>query len=110
MTPEQIDQLGPAVLAPAREAGAAIMAIYATDFVKRKKDDHSPVTDADEEAEAIILAGLRRLTPEIPVIAEEMAAAGDLPDVSAGPFWLVDPLDGPREFIVRNGDLHTEEQ
>lgn len=105
MTPEQIDQLGPAVLALAREAGAAIMAIYATDFAKRKKDDHSPVTDADEEAEAIILAGLRRLTPDLPVIAEEMAAAGKLPDIGEGPFWLVDPLDGTREFIARNGDF-----
>src|SRR5690606_28410416 len=54
---------------------------------------------------AIILAGLRRLTPAIPVIAEEMAAAGELPDVSVGPFWLVDPLDGTREFIARNGDF-----
>lgn len=105
MSPEQIEQLGPAALALARDAGAAIMAIYATDFENRKKDDHSPVTDADEEAEAIILAGLRRLTPDLPVIAEEMAAAGDLPDVSAGPFWLVDPLDGTREFIARNGDF-----
>lgn len=105
MTPAQIDSLGPAVLALAREAGAAVMAIYATDFEKRKKDDHSPVTDADEQAEAIILAGLQRLTPGLPVIAEEMAAAGKLPDVGAGPFWLVDPLDGTREFIARNGDF-----
>lgn len=105
MAPEEIDRLGPAVLALAREAGAAIMAIYATDFAKRKKDDHSPVTDADEEAEAIILAGLQRLTPDLPVIAEEMAAAGKLPDIGEGPFWLVDPLDGTREFIARNGDF-----
>lgn len=105
MTSEDIDELGPPVLALAREAGAAIMTIYATDFEKRKKDDHSPVTDADETAEAIILSGLRRLTPHLPIIAEEMAAAGNLPDVGAGPFWLVDPLDGTREFIARNGDF-----
>ncbi len=105
MTPEQIDALGPEILALARAAGVAIMRIYATDFEKRRKDDHSPVTDADEEAEAIILAGLRRLTPDLPVIAEEMAAAGNLPDIGTGPFWLVDPLDGTREFIARNGDF-----
>jgi 3'(2'), 5'-bisphosphate nucleotidase len=100
------DTLADALLPLAREAGAAIMAIYATPFVTRSKDDRSPVTDADDAAETIILAGLRRLTPDIPVIAEELAARGEAPQVKdGGPFWLVDPLDGTREFIERNGEF-----
>src|SRR3546814_6123709 len=67
--------------------------------------DHFPVTDADEAAEAVILAGLLDLTPDIPVIAEELAARGRLPALGPGRFWLVDPLDGTREFIGRNGEF-----
>lgn len=89
----------------ARQAGAAIMAIYATDFDARTKDDNSPVTDADETAEALIVPALRRLAPDIPVVAEEAAAAGDVPNVGDGPFWLVDPLDGTKEFLNRNGEF-----
>ncbi len=88
----------------AHQAGAAIMAIYATDFEIRDKNDDSPVTEADEKAEAVILAELARLTPDIPVISEEAAAAGRIPAV-ASRFWLVDPLDGTREFIRRNGEF-----
>lgn len=105
MNDRDIEQLGPAVLALAYDAADAIMAIYATEFERRVKDDHSPVTDADEAAEEIILQGLHRLTPGVPVIAEEMAAAGKLPAIGTGPFWLVDPLDGTREFVARNGDF-----
>ncbi|MCW0235645.1 MAG: 3'(2'),5'-bisphosphate nucleotidase CysQ, partial [Ferrovibrio sp.] len=97
--------LADALLPLAQEAGAAIMAIYATPFVSRSKDDRSPVTDADDAAELIILAGLRRLTPDIPIVAEELAARGEAPQVGGGPFWLVDPLDGTREFIERNGEF-----
>jgi 3'(2'), 5'-bisphosphate nucleotidase len=89
----------------ARQAGGAIMAIYATDFDARVKPDHSPVTDADETAERIILEGLARLAPEIPVVAEESAAAGRLPANLGTRFWLVDPLDGTREFLARNGEF-----
>lgn len=89
----------------ARQAGTAIMAVYATDFSVRGKGDASPVTAADEQAEAIILAGLADLAPGIPVVAEESVAAGRIPDVSAGRFWLVDPLDGTREFVNRNGEF-----
>lgn len=97
--------LAEALLPLAHEAGAAIMAVYATAFTARAKDDRSPVTDADDAAETIILAGLRKLTPEIPVVAEELAARGEAPQVGDGPFWLVDPLDGTREFIERNGEF-----
>lgn len=80
------------------------MAIYATDFEIRDKNDDSPVTEADEKAEAVILAELARLTPDIPVISEEAAAAGRIPAVVSR-FWLVDPLDGTKEFIRRNGEF-----
>jgi 3'(2'), 5'-bisphosphate nucleotidase len=83
----------------ARDAGAKIMTYYQGDFEVRSKADASPVTAADEAAEAIIIAGLNRLTPDIPVIAEEASAAGKTADVSAGRFWLVDPLDGTKEFV-----------
>jgi 3'(2'), 5'-bisphosphate nucleotidase len=89
----------------ARQAGAVVMEVYATDFAVRGKGDASPVTEADEQAEAVILAGLAALAPDIPVVAEESAAAGRTPDVSGGRFWLVDPLDGTREFIHRNGEF-----
>ena len=93
-----------ALLPVARSAGAAIMQVYATDFAVRGKTDASPVTEADERAEALILSELARLTPEIPVVSEEEAAAGRIPAVGER-FWLVDPLDGTKEFINRNGEF-----
>jgi len=91
----------------ARAAGEAILQIYATDFKVRGKDDASPVTEADERAEKVILAGLLELTPDVPVVAEESVAAGRVPDLPASGrrFWLVDPLDGTKEFINRNGEF-----
>ncbi len=88
----------------ARQAGDVVMAIYMTDFEVRGKGDASPVTEADERAEAVILAGLAALTPEIPVVAEEAVAAGRIPEVGER-FWLVDPLDGTKEFVRRNGEF-----
>jgi 3'(2'), 5'-bisphosphate nucleotidase len=91
----------------ARAAGAAAMAVYHTPFTVEGKADASPVTEADRRAEAVILAALRVLTPDVPVVAEEAVAAGGLPVIaSLGPrFWLVDPLDGTREFVLRNGEF-----
>src|SRR5215813_10945615 len=89
----------------AREAAREIMRIYAGDLGVRDKADKSPVTDADHAAEAIIVAGLRALTPGTPVVAEEEIAAGHVPKLDGGPFWLVDPLDGTKEFIKRNGEF-----
>lgn len=80
------------------------MEVYATDFDVRGKSDASPVTLADERAEAVILEALRTLDPHSPVIAEEAVAAGHVPEVDDR-FWLVDPLDGTREFIGRNGEF-----
>lgn len=89
----------------AEAAASEIMRIYAGDLGVRDKADSSPVTDADHAAEAIILAGLRRLTPDIAIVAEEEMAAGRIPTLNGGPFWLVDPLDGTKEFIKKNGEF-----
>jgi 3'(2'), 5'-bisphosphate nucleotidase len=88
----------------AQRAGGAIMAVYATDFAVRDKVDASPVTVADEAAEKIILADLANIAPDVPVVAEESVAAGHVP-VIAERFFLVDPLDGTREFIGRRDEF-----
>ncbi len=95
----------PEIAALARRAGAAIMEIYATDFDHQTKADKSPVTAADLAAEAIIETDLAQLTPDIPLVAEEAASEGRLPEISNGRFWLVDPLDGTREFLNRNDEF-----
>jgi 3'(2'),5'-bisphosphate nucleotidase len=85
-------------------AGRAILAVYGSDFAVATKADQSPVTEADAEGERIILAGLAGLAPDIPVVAEEACSEGHVPQVG-GRFFLVDPLDGTREFIARNGEF-----
>ena len=93
------------VVALAIEAGRAILEVYATEFDVQEKDDHSPLTRADMASHAIIVAGLERLTPEIPIISEESG----LPDFETRGrwrrYWLIDPLDGTREFVSRNGEF-----
>jgi len=89
----------------ARLAGDEIMKVYAGDFTTARKADQSPVTAADVAAEAVIVAALRRLTPDIPVVAEEEAHAHGLPEQAPERFWLVDPLDGTKEFVARNGEF-----
>jgi 3'(2'), 5'-bisphosphate nucleotidase len=88
----------------ARRAGEVVMAVYASDFEVRGKTDASPVTLADEQAEAVIVAALRELAPGVPIVAVEAVAAGQVPQAAAR-FWLVDPLDGTKEFISRNGEF-----
>lgn len=88
----------------ALEAGRAIMEVYAGPIVVAEKSDASPVTEADRRAEAVILAALAALAPDVPVVAEEEASAGRVP-VTADRFFLVDPLDGTKEFISRNGEF-----
>jgi 3'(2'), 5'-bisphosphate nucleotidase len=92
------------VIRAVQKAGAAVMRVYAADFCVRGKADASPVTDADTAAEALIVPVLRQLAPEVPVVAEEAVAAGDRPVVGER-FWLVDPLDGTKEFVQRNGEF-----
>jgi 3'(2'), 5'-bisphosphate nucleotidase len=88
----------------ARAAGEIVMQVYATDFAVRGKADASPVTQADERAEQCIVPALHALTPGVPVVAEEAASRGETAPLQAR-FWLVDPLDGTREFVSRNGEF-----
>lgn len=88
----------------ALDAGASIMEIYATDFAVDNKTDASPVTAADKKGEAIILRELNAFAPSVPVLAEEAASEGEIPDLG-DEFFLVDPLDGTREFINRTGEF-----
>lgn len=88
----------------ALEAGELIMQIYETDFDVSSKDDNSPVTQADEKAEALILAALAEIAPDISVLAEEAVAAGHIPEIGDR-FFLVDPLDGTKEFISKRGEF-----
>lgn len=92
------------MIALALEAGAATMRVYAEEFDVSVKADASPVTQADEIAEAIILKGLAAAAPDIPVLAEESAAAGRIPSLGRR-FFLVDPLDGTKEFVSKTGEF-----
>jgi 3'(2'), 5'-bisphosphate nucleotidase len=88
----------------AHEAGQLILKHYAAGAEARVKEDASPVTAADEEAEALILRRLAQAAPGIPIVAEEEVAAGRVPSIGVK-FFLVDPLDGTKEFIKRNGEF-----
>ncbi len=87
-----------------QQASAAILNIRARGFAVDRKSDESPVTEADRAAEILIVDGLRRAAPQIPVIAEEEVAAG-LKTAPADMYWLVDPLDGTREFAAARDDF-----
>ena len=93
------------IAALAEQAGAEIMTWYRGAMDVRTKSDASPVTAADHAAERIIIAGLQRIAPDIPIVAEEQMAAGGSVDVRGGRFWLVDPLDGTREFIAHRDEF-----
>jgi 3'(2'), 5'-bisphosphate nucleotidase len=89
----------------ATKAGDAILEVYATDFDVQAKDDESPLTQADMASHRLIAAGLEALTPDLPVISEESG----LPDFAERSqwesYWLIDPLDGTKEFVNRNGEF-----
>jgi len=93
------------LIATARRAGDAIMAVYATDFDVTEKADASPVTIADQRAEAIILTDLEKLSPRFPIVAEEQVAAHGVPTFDGADFWLVDALDGTKEFIKKGREF-----
>ena len=102
MTPD-LDQLTTVMRRLALEAGDKIMEIYdSPDFDVRSKSDDSPVTAADEAADALISAGLRAAFPDIALVTEEQSATHDL---NVRTFLIVDPLDGTKEFIKRRGDF-----
>jgi 3'(2'),5'-bisphosphate nucleotidase len=98
-------QLAEALLPAAIAAGEAILDVRSRTVLVEKKADSSPVTEADRAAEVIILAALADIAPGIPVVAEEAVAAGDLPAVGSDAFFLVDPLDGTKEFIGGGSDF-----
>ena len=84
----------------ARRAGATIMGYFGQSPEVREKTDSTPVTEADEAADRLIVAALEALTRDIPIVSEEGVASGRIPAIDAGRFWLVDPLDGTKEFIA----------
>jgi 3'(2'), 5'-bisphosphate nucleotidase len=90
----------------ARRAGHAILDVYGTDFEAQAKADQSPLTEADLAAHRLILAELSRITPELPVLSEESASEIDTAERRSWlRYWLVDPLDGTKEFVARNGEF-----
>ncbi len=91
--------------ATAVEAGAAILEVYGQDFDVVTKDDDSPLTQADLASHRVITAALSRLTPDVPVLSEESADVPFEQRASWREYWLVDPLDGTKEFIKRNGEF-----
>jgi 3'(2'), 5'-bisphosphate nucleotidase len=104
-TPATLTALLAPVIALSRRAGDAIIAIYDSGFNVEHKEDRSPLTEADMAAHEILVAGLRELTPELPVLSEESAAIPFEERAGWRRYWLVDPLDGTREFVKRNGEF-----
>ena len=86
-------------------AGSAILDIYETDFDVRNKDDKSPVTQADLSAHQIIVAALQSATPQVPIVSEESTPPPYAQRATWPSYWLVDPLDGTKEFVNRNGEF-----
>ena len=102
-------KLIPHLLDLVEQAGAAILEVYdgrsASEMKVRLKADRSPVTSADMASHRILLAGLQRLTPEIPVVSEESSATPWEERKLWGSYWLIDPLDGTKEFLNKNGEF-----
>ena len=99
------DTLIEPVIKLAHDAGAAILAVYEGDFAVQQKDDESPLTKADLASHRIIAAGLAALTPDIPLISEEGGLAPFAERSGWSRYWLIDPLDGTREFVNRNDEF-----
>jgi 3'(2'), 5'-bisphosphate nucleotidase len=104
-SPERLTALLPEVIRIARAAGEAILKIYGDDFAVELKSDQSPLTAADLAAQHLISAELAKLTPDVPMLGEESASEAIAERRSWPTLWLVDPLDGTREFVQRNGDF-----
>jgi 3'(2'), 5'-bisphosphate nucleotidase len=105
MTQPNVRQLLPQLVDLARRAGDAILAVYAGDIAVTTKDDASPLTQADLASHRVIRAALAELTPDIPLLSEESAEIPFATRRRWSEYWLVDPLDGTREFINRNGEF-----
>ncbi len=109
MTPSPLgisNDIREGTIAIARDAAAAILRVYDSEFAVQRKDDNSPLTAADMAAHHCIVDGLARLTPDIPVLSEESAHEVPAAQRRQWPrLWVVDPLDGTREFVKRNGEF-----
>ncbi|WP_455197115.1 3'(2'),5'-bisphosphate nucleotidase CysQ [Kaarinaea lacus] len=103
--PINLKELRQEVIKIAELASEKILAIYNTEFDVTKKDDNTPLTEADMAAHHAITDGLKQLTPEIPILSEESAAIPFSTRQQWQSYWLVDPLDGTREFVKRNGEF-----
>jgi 3'(2'), 5'-bisphosphate nucleotidase len=102
---EDLSRLLPEVISLARDAGRVVLEVYESSYTVQQKDDRSPLTEADLRSEQLILKGLRRIAPEVPVLSEE---TGQVPWATRrrwSRLWVVDPLDGTKEFISRNGEF-----
>lgn len=104
-SPQALMALVPALTKTILDAGRVVMEVYNSDFEVYGKDDKSPVTEADRRGEQIIEAALASIAPDIPIVGEEAKSEGKCPDISGGLFWLVDPLDGTKEFIKKGSDF-----
>lgn len=105
MSPKQLQDLIPSLLEITRRAGEEILKVYRTDFEVQYKDDKSPVTEADMAAHHLIVDALQELTPDIPVLSEESTGIAWAKRKHWQRYWLVDPLDGTREFLNRSGEF-----
>jgi 3'(2'), 5'-bisphosphate nucleotidase len=97
--------LAQSLLPIVERAGAAVMQIYDAGFTVHHKEDNTPLTLADLESQRVIIEGLKRITPDIPILSEESAAAPWAERQTWRELWVVDPLDGTREFVKRNGEF-----
>jgi 3'(2'), 5'-bisphosphate nucleotidase len=100
-----LQRLLPELLSIARRAGDAILEVYGRDFSVTHKEDDSPLTQADLASHVIIRDALARLTPDIPLLSEESAAIDFATRSGWRQYWLIDPLDGTKEFVNRNGEF-----
>jgi 3'(2'), 5'-bisphosphate nucleotidase len=100
-----MQNLIPSLITLSKKAGGKILRIYDTKFDTQEKEDKSPLTAADMASHKTICDGLQELTPNIPVLSEESAAIPYKTRKSWDQYWLVDPLDGTKEFIKRNGEF-----
>ena len=99
------DEIIQSVIEITKQAGAVIMDVYKTNFEIHIKNDKSPVTEADTRANDIITAGLLKIAPDIPILSEEGGDVSFEERTKWDSFWMVDPLDGTKEFIKKNGEF-----
>ena len=105
MAEHDLKELLDPVIQIAYQAGKVIMEVYDAGFSVEKKSDHTPVTEADMAANNVIESSLKELTPHLPILTEEAKPTPYAERKKWARYWLIDPLDGTREFIKRNGEF-----